>query len=269
MSNSITVRLISGIGNNLYQIATLYHYAKINNIKEWSVIYPQHNGQIQEIRPHGGHYTPKIDNIPFFIENIFPNVNWKDKCDINDIVIGSYIFDIPSFWDSIKDIKKILTPNPSLIHYIDSKYENIYSKKTLGIHLRFVSGSDSFLPEKNVPEWIVDILQKEYNNYENILIISNNYSIAKTMISKYFEIGKKLFLIENEPNYVDLFMLSKCDIIICSNSTFSFWSAALSDSNTIYISPEYKPANVRNSIPTSWLTNSEIFYKCLNSDINL
>lgn len=261
---STTVRLISGIGNNLYQIATLYHHVKKNNIKNWSVIFPKHNGEIQEIRPNGGHYTPKNDNVPFFIEDVFPNIPWKDSCDINDTVIGSYIFDIPSFWDSIDEIKEILKPNKLLIDYIDTNYSKIFEKKTLGIHLRFISGADSFLPEKNIHEWILDILQKEYDNYENVVIVTNNYTMASDMINSYFNIDKNFCLIKDESNFVDMFVLSKCDTIICSNSTFSFWAAALSDTKNIYISPEYKPANIRNSIPPEWKTNFTVFYKYFN-----
>ena len=121
----------------------------------------------------------------------------------------------------------------------------------------------SFNSEDNIYEWILDILQKENTNYENIIIVSNGMYQTSLFIQKFKEhINKNITVIDNEPNYVDLMILSMCNIIVCSNSTFSFWSAALSDCvSRVYISPEYKPANCRNSIPPGWLTNSETFYK--------
>lgn len=257
---SITVRLISGIGNNLYQIATLYHFAKINNIKNWSVIYPQHDGKIQEIRPNGGHYTKKDDTLPFYIEEIFPNINWKDSADVDDIIIGSYIFSIDSFWGSIIDIRQILTPSEKITNYIQNKYQELYNKPTIGIHLRFLSGADSFLPEKNNFNWIYDILKNESDNFNNIIIVSNNVTLASNFKNNITSFGS-VYLIDDEPNFIDLFLLSKCDIIICSNSTFSFWAGALNNNSKVYITPEYKPAGCRESIPHEWNTNRDFFYK--------
>ena len=259
----VQVRLISGIGNNLYQIATLYHYAKNNCNGKYSVIYPKHDGTIQEIRPNGGHYTKKIDNVPFYIEDVFPNVNWVDSADVDEGVIGSYIFDISSFWDSISEIKTLLKPSDKLTNYIDTKYQHLFTKKTLGIHLRYTNGSDSFIAQENIYEWILDIINKN-QDCENIIIVSNfqrraNEFINQQLIPNFKD--KNILLIDDESNFVDLFLLSKCDVIICSNSTFSFWSGALSNASKIYISPEYNPANIRNSIPSEWETNSNVFYK--------
>jgi len=269
----------------MYQLATLYHYAKKqkneqnkgeekekreeNEIeKDFYAIYPKHNGEIQEIRPHGGHYTPKLKDVPFFIEEVFPNVNWKSECeDINDIVMPSYIFGINEFWESIDEMKSsFLKPNDKIIDYIQTKYKDIYSTRTLGIHLRYYYASDSFYPEDNVYEWIMHIITNSLDKFDSIVIVSN-YLTKATEFSNTFlnNIDKKIYLIENEPNFVDFFMLSMCDTIICSNSTFSFWAAALSNSKDIYMCPEYKPANVRNSIPPEWKQCSDVFYKYSNS----
>lgn len=257
------VRLISGIGNNLYQIATLYHLSKQNG-KEWSVIYPKHDGGIQEIRANGGHYSKKIDDVPFYIEDVFPNVNWKDSADINNETISSYIFNIDALWGSISDIKKILKPSQKLIDYIHTKYPKVEGEKRLGIHLRYTNGSDSFLAEDNIYEWINDIIEKN-SDCNKIVVVSNYLQHAMNYINNNLKIkfpNISIQMIEDEPNFVDMFILADCDVIVCSNSTFSFWSGALSSTNTkVYMCPEYKPANVRNSIPKEWITNSEIYYK--------
>lgn len=260
---SVSVRLISGIGNNFYQIATVYNYAKLNNLN-WKCIIPDHNSQIQENRPHGGHYTPKNENDIFFIEDVFPNINWTNCLDKEDEIYTSYDFRLNNFWDSIDELKKILTPNIKITEYINNKYKNIFeNKKVLGLHLRFNSGSDSFPPEANINEWIEEIINEEKNNYDNIIILTNRPLFALNVMNglKNTYQNKNILLIEDESNLVDFILLTKCDIIICSNSTFSFWAGALSNTNNVYIPPEYKPANFRDNYPTHWKTNKETFYK--------
>lgn len=256
----LTVRLISGLGNNLYQIATVYHLSKQHKL-DWSVIHPQKDGKIQEIRMYGGHYTPQTTRtglqIPTDLKDIFPNVHWEYTMDPSDTPICSYIFSYLAFYESIHDLKQILTINPIIENYIDDEYKIDFTR-TIGIHLRFTSGADSFAPEANDISWIDAILNNNDQLYDNIVVISNRTSVAREFIKNLSGThDKTIILIENEPNIVDFCILKRCNIIICSNSTFSFWSAALSNAIKKYICSGYTPANEKESIPHDFIITSD------------
>lgn len=258
----LTVRLASGIGNNLYQIAVLYHVSTCAK-RKWSVVFANKNAPLQETRPFGGHYTTLIDGLPDCVEDIFQNVKWESSTDPDAQLIPSYVFALENFWESRDNLKKLFTPNKNILNYIDKKYSHIFEKQTIGIHLRFISGSDSFHPEQNVKEWVEDILLQNIENFENIVVLSNRPQFAKLFLNNFSTShnSKNIYFIEDEPNFIDLFILTRSNIIITSNSTFGFWGGALSNASSIYIPPTYRPGLCPTCIPNEWETNKKVFEK--------
>lgn len=255
----LSVRPISGLGNNLYQIATVIGLAQSEGT-DWSVITPKEDGKVQEIRNWGGHYTSLCNNLPTTLQQLFPKVKWTSYAKPEDISIKSYLFDYSIFWDSLEEIRQILTPPKEVDEYIDTTFGDINFE--LGIHLRYVGGSDSFLPEPVNEEWIINILQKEQP--KSVIIVSNRPSTARKSIDKWRVMfpNTSFRTIESQPVFIDFFCLARCCKIICSNSTLSFWAALLGvPKEKIYMSPEYKPAMEKNAIPPSFNTNRDVFYQ--------
>ena len=262
MVQTITCRVISGFGNNLYQIAAAHSIAKLQG-KEFTIIAPKSDGDYQEIRDFGGHYTSMLDNLPKTFKEIFPNVPWVNYKDSDHELISSYIFDFSSISHKLEDIKEILKPDPSITEYISQKYPTSFD---LGIHLRYNSGSDSFPPEAVNEGWLLDILTKETFQKDtfNVVVTSNRSLCANSLISEWSTTfpNTQFTLIESEPVFIDFFILANCSRVICSNSTFSFWAGILGkDKEKVYMTPEYKPAMCRTAIPNTWDTNRDVFYK--------
>ena len=261
----ITCRLISGFGNNLYQIAATYSISKKNG-EDFNLIAPKENGRFQEIRDFGGHYTPMHPDLPRNVQEIFPYLPWIDYKRKDDTIISSYLFDYDIIEPDVESFSDLLTPHPSIEEYISKKYPMF----DMGIHLRYKGGSDSFAPESNNEGWLLDIISKEVSKHcetsespYTIVITSNRAKLANDLINTWkntFGMKATFTLLESEPVFIDCFVLSKCKTLICSNSTFSFWSGLIGAKKTVYISPEYKPAMCLNAIPPHWNTNREVFY---------
>ena len=93
-----------------------------------------------------------------------------------------------------------------------------------------------------------------FNDIENVLIFSDDIEWTKTVFR-----DEKFHIIENEPDYMDLYIMSMCTNNIIANSTFSWWAAWLNKNpDKIVISPkqwfsdEYEHS-VEDSIPNSWI----------------
>ena len=72
-------------------------------------------------------------------------------------------------------------------------------------------------------------------------------------------IGDSFIFIENEVDFIDMYLMSMCINNIIANSTFSWWGAWLNkNKNKKIISPinwfgPAKPLNIRDVIPHNWV----------------
>ena len=109
--------------------------------------------------------------------------------------------------------------------------ENYSKTKTIvGVHLR---RSDVITTSRFVPDaWFIKVL-KEFSN-KNHLFFCFTDSIEKisflSTLNNVVVYGPDMHPLES------IVRLSKCDVLVLSRSTFSFWAAAISDSKHI-ISP--------------------------------
>jgi hypothetical protein len=79
------------------------------------------------------------------------------------------------------------------------------------------------------------------------------YSLKINIFVNNLEIDKPIKFIENEPMFVDLIILSKCNVLIIAPSTLSAWSAYLKDNQeNIYVPHIWKSHHWTEDIPKSW-----------------
>ena len=87
---------------------------------------------------------------------------------------------------------------------------------------------------------------------DKYLVFSDDIEWCKTQF-----VGDKFIFIEQEKDYVELFLQSKCNHNIISSSSFSWWGAYLNNKeNRKIVGPKQWFSNTKrnNIIPQSWIT---------------
>jgi len=64
--------------------------------------------------------------------------------------------------------------------------------------------------------------------------------------------GVSIKLIEGEPMYVDMLILSKCSVLLIAPSTLSAWSAYLNKNKNVYVPKIWVSHHWTNDIPQEW-----------------
>jgi|694.fasta_scaffold38603_4 hypothetical protein len=231
--NTCSVILQSGLGNILFKIAASYAYAKRYN-KNFKIY-----RSLCDDSPHSPFdlYINTIfskikfsnenpQNLPVFKESAMlyrevPNIN-EDFYFYGDFQSEKYFLD---YKDEIIDL---FTTN--LIPFNGSGYCSIHVRR------------GDYLSSSHFYE------QLEYDYYKTaynlmppntkFLVFSNDIEWCKKNFTK--DMGfENIEFADNNANYIDLELMSKCDHNIIANSTFSWWGAYLNKNpNKIIITPK-------------------------------
>jgi len=236
----------SGLGNILFQIATILSLAKDNNS---STTFPQlvdtkysnfHENILSEINKFSHNFEHQII-VPF----------GYNKLEFKDNTVYNGYFQSEKYFAHNRNFILDKFLNRKIIEDILNKNSFLKNENTLSVHVR----KGDYLTLKN----IYYTLDTNYYNeaiskfdYDRILIFSDNINWCK----KNFDYKNIIFL-ENQPEYIDLLMMSLCKNNIISNSTFSWWGAWLNtNDNKKVISPKnwLKLDNDNDIVPDSWET---------------
>ena len=279
---TITPILVGGLGNRLYQLANaLRLQEKFNADLKLFKIKTQPNDvmnhrslvlRLEDFDDFGGHTLLEKEGLPKTISELFPTLNIDDEPQFindilsnkqlvyennvhlvdgkNDIVVMGYFFGYNFVSSQIENMRKLF--NPVLDEYIDKNYPLLSSKRVLGIHLRLGIGSDNN-PAVGVPlDFYNQILQSEENNFDLIYVVTDNPEKAKNFIPNLDIKNVETIIIENEPMFVDMLILSKCTTLIIAPSTLSAWSAYLNKNNNIYVPKIWVHHHWTSNIPKEW-----------------
>ena len=233
----IVPNLQGGLGNQLFQVANAFAYALRNNADFGINYYLNHTA-------HQGN-SPLTYQNNFFrklsITTEIPLIAYQEKewkftgmpTGSKDLLIEGYFQSEKNFIDYKQIIKDIFTIDKDVhLLKVDSLLGNI-KKKKVGIHIR---RGDYYNYQH-----IFNILDRNYYNnalsffnrdeYEIILCSDNKANIKEIY-------GIENYLTLNSVNeIVDFYLLSQCDSIIMSNSSFSWWSTYLGKDKEKIICP--------------------------------
>ena len=154
-------------------------------------------------------YSPiKYEEIPYY----------------NPLKLTGYFQNELYFKDFESQIKQLFSIEDSCIHYINNKYGDILGKGSMSIHIR--RGDYLMLPEHPVCNLdyyseAMGVVQKQ-DRISNILIFSDDIEWCKANITDFQD---KITYVEDEEDYIELWMMSLCNHNIIANSTFSWWGA--------------------------------------------
>jgi hypothetical protein len=230
----ITCNVQGGLANVMFQIAAMKSFAKDHNTE---ACFPNFSSQLDMIN-RDTHHNPKVTYAQEYA-TIFKNLNLRQDnipatnnivvpfmyCDIQFIDGASYsgFFQCERFFMHNRDmILDMYEPNDSIKEYIKGKYSELLSLKTCGIHVR----RGDYLKLQHVHS----VQGMEYfrlgiaavGPVDKCVIFSDDIEWCKSNF-----IGPEFVFIENERDYVDLFLMSMCTHQIISNSSFSWWAAWL------------------------------------------
>lgn len=176
---------------------------------------------------------PNIENIDFILSGFWQSFRYFEK--ISDLILKDFTFINPLFgkWKSLLiDIESsesvmINVRRGDYLHKLD--YHGVVSReyisKSIGLIERKVQNPKFFLFSDDVG-WC----REHFQNYENLLIINEEYYDSKY---QYY-----------------LQLMSACKHFIISNSTFAWWSVLLSKSKDKIV-----------VAPSSWFSKEEIVTK--------
>lgn len=230
----ITCNVQGGLANVMFQIAAMRSFAKDHNTE---VSFPNFSSQL-DIMNRDTHHNPKLTYAQEYA-TIFKNLAMRQDnipatqhipipfryTDIQFIDGATYsgFFQCEKFFAHNRElILNMFEPNDSIKEYIKGKYSELLNLQTCGIHVRrgdylkllhvhSVQGMEYFKQG-------MDAIGK----VDKYLIFSDDIAWCKANF-----IGPDYVFIENERDYVDLFLMSMCTHQIISNSSFSWWAAWL------------------------------------------
>jgi hypothetical protein len=256
LSNSskiIICEVNGGIGNQIFQIASSYCFAT----KTGSKIILDTRGcdsadsfhaswhlelLVKEMQKELSIKVRRSDNLIMIFKRKFLDYFLKPTIIPKTEIVFQYMLDLP-FKESGKFIyiptieDRFLAEEALRLGFgkffqrLQFDFENKDKTKTLvGVHVR---RSDAVTSNRFVPDtWFVKVL-KEFINENNYFFCFTD-SIEKlsflTALNNVVVFGPEMHPLES------IVRLSKCDVLVLSRSTFSFWAAAISDSKQI-ISP--------------------------------
>lgn len=251
----ITTFLQGGLGNFLFQIAAATSLAIENND---GCVFSKTNAYIV----HKGLDTYKDNILRNFIiseteltlQHTYnePLFTYNKIAYIKDMTLRGY-FQSEKYFTNHDVIRELFSPTDEINTYINSKYGNLLSGNTCSIHVR---RGDYLKYPLHHPVCDIEYYEKGISKMPKdtkYLVFSDDISWCKENFN-----GDKFTFIENEKDYIDLYLMSKCKNNIIANSSFSWWGGWLNNNkDKIIVAPikwfgPSKPLSTEDLIPSTW-----------------
>lgn len=263
----IYCNLKGGLGNMLFQIAATISISKDNN-QNYS--FPNLYGHLHYLDRENT-YNPKLNYSTEYLQllhqlNVDGSLNgvktysFPFEYSITPLINGDAVID--GFFQSEKYFKHNRESVLSVLDFKDLKNNPIINnfmfgvKKYTSIHVRRgdYSSLTAFYHQltKDYYDSAIQILKDKTDVF---LIFSDDIKECKEI----FKDLENAIFIENEKDYVELYLMSLCDYNIIANSSFSWWGAWLNkNENKIVIGPSkwFGPSishNTGDIIPENWI----------------
>lgn len=240
-------RLGCQMGNNFFQLAAISAHAWDNDAEAY---FPDLNTKQTEGMPINYRHV-------FFRFNANPapgptNYSWTFPLESNfssiklpykpNMVLSAGTYHSENYFKHHREkLLQLFAPREDDLAYIEEKYAEIFEHPlTVGVQIRWFGC-------KGDEAWSDPLVQYGYDYYhkamsvfpeDTLFVIStNDLDFAKENLPID---DKNIFFLENEPHYIDFFILSKCKHNIISNSSFGWWAAWLNQNeDKLVIAPKH------------------------------
>lgn len=240
------------LGNQLFQYAFLRTQAEKLGVTfycpKWTgdEIFDLDDKHIRAEKPEGIHKT--------YIESHQKNCT-RETLTIDDNTDITGHFESEKKFNTIQ-AKSWFSFEKEKVAKVDEKYKKIDFRNSIGLHLRLGDKylcDDTYTPRIS---YYINAIKKIGSHNKSILVFSDDMNIAKIYFSK---IKAEITFMENNEDWEDLYLMSKCTDFACGASTLSWWGAWLnSNPNKKIIFPKegtrrpgfYKSKDL---IPSEWI----------------
>lgn len=226
------------LGNQLFCIATTLAYGWDNH---FTPIFPFLNEPGANREYNRQHIFFRLDtSLPVTFHQIHYDMSWKynpiPKFKRNVMLVGPFM-SWKYFHHYRRQILDILAPSTEILNYLHSKYgELIDNPSTVGIHVRTMDKSThASIPFAGLTYF--ELAMEHFPESSLFVVFSDRINWCKKNFKEKFP-EKHFIFIEGNDHIQDFFLLSKMHGHILSNSTFSWWSAYLSEESHLVCVPE-------------------------------
>jgi hypothetical protein len=261
----IYCNLRGGLGNMLFQMAATFAFAKANNT---DASFPNMSTHLNYLN-NEKEYNPSLNHSQEYL-NIFKNClfhpppsairyceypfEYVDVVAPDNCIISGFFQSEKYFKTFREDILKYFTPSEEVIKKVDIACKKLPKNYNV-IHVRRGDYLKSPNYHFNLPlEYYLEGMQI-INSSTPYVVFSDDISWCKENF-----IGSEFIFIENEKDYVELFVMSRAANFIISNSSFSWWGAWLSEKNNKkviapnnWFGPDARHINTKDIIPSEWI----------------
>lgn len=224
----ISCNLIGGLGNKMFQIATTYSLGVDNNTESQFITTNASNA-------HG--------HINTYTNNIFRNVNFGkpeltvryqepffhyNRIPFSDKLLLLGYFQSEKYFKNNRDkILELFSIDEESKKIIEDKYGDILKGETCSLHVR----RGDYLNLQNYhPICSLEYYKESIDIIGDVtyLVFSNDIEWCKNNFSEF---DCKFIYISDNPDYIDVWLMSLCKNNIIANSSFSWWGAWLNENN--------------------------------------
>jgi hypothetical protein len=238
----IVSNIKGGLGNQLFQIAAGYAHARRCGTF-FGINYDMKHNCIQ------GHPPSK------YRDNLFKNITTTDGIPTDkyhepkfeyvpiphkqkDLLIDGYFQSGKYFADYEEEVREMFTFPDEIKDKVDTKFNSL-NKKKIGVHVRrgdYKTFSTTHPPQPvNYYERALDKFSMERMAEDSIFILCTDDIRS---VQNEFDLDKLGFVWSNAKSELeDLYIMSQCDSVIMSNSTFAWWGAWLGKKKEKVIAP--------------------------------
>jgi hypothetical protein len=255
----ITVNLMGGLGNQMFQIAAVYSYAKRHGFDygfDFDSCYTPLQGYSSvKYKDDFFKNLDRLDNTIFNLHYKEPHFSYNEIPKNDDFVLGGYFQSEKYFNDFRSEIIEIfnnfdLGRKALVMNFL----MNLKHTKLTSVHVRrgdYINSSDFHTNLDNTDYYknAMEII----GNEGAFIFVSDDIEWCKENFK-----GDNIFYSPFNEELDDLLLMKLCDNQIIANSSFSWWGAWLNENeNKMVIAPENwfgprGPKETQDLVPENW-----------------
>jgi hypothetical protein len=262
--------LRGGLANMMFQVAAVNSIAmdkgvdcSFHNLDNQLVFINKHKhlnvrlGDAREYRKLRFFKDALTNEVPPNIKSYTYPYHFQDiEIEGDDAILDGFFQSEKYFKSNEKEIKELFRPTDEIVSILNEKYNHILNDKTTSIHVR--RGDYLRHPNHHPVQSMeyykkgIELTKETTNKY---IVFSDDIPWCKKMF-----VGDEYVFIDNEEDYIELYLMSMCDNNIIANSSFSWWGAWLNNNpSKIVVGPSmwfgiaYRGWNTNDVLPEGWI----------------